>query len=1286
MTVKVTDEAGLSTTASTTVTVTSSTLVVNAGANESGNEGSSIAFSGTASGGSGALSYSWNFGDGSTATGTLTPSHTYAIYGSYTATLTATDALGDTKSSSATVTVNDVAPTMSIGGPYSAVLGSAIAFTGSASSVSTQETAAGYSYLWTFGDGGTSTQQNPSHTYASAGSYSITLKVTDEAGLSTTASTTATVSAASALFLVDSGSGFSETGTGWMGWSGGYNGESLQYTSASPGAASATWQSSGVAPGSYLVQATWNGSGNHTSAATYSIYDGSTLVQTVTVSQQNAPSGPVFGGVPFQTLASVPLNSGTVRVVLVSQAGGDLVADAIRIAPVGSSPTATFSGPSSVNAGSTNATVTFSNPTGGTGGYTYSYDFKDSGTFEITGSSSPTATVPESYVDAGSSTLVVHGRITDSSGNYTDYTTSITVNDVPPTPTITAPSSLVAGTAATFTASATDPSTADTTAGFTYSWNFGDGSSPVSGATPSHTYSTPGTYTITLSATDKVGETGTTSASVTVSSTSSGSYIITPYLKIPDFGATPTIVSVQSGNWSNPATWSLGRVPKAGDIVDINAGTTVTYDVNDTTDSAPLNTVEIENGATLTFSTTTSTQMYVVNLVVLQGGTLDIGTQANPIPSNVTATVVWVNQALNTTLDPAQYGNGLIALGTVNTYGAVKSPYATLSQNANAGATVLHLAAPATGWQVGDKLQLPDTRQLDSSDEQSNYTSEAESMTIQSISADGLTITLSAPLQYSHLGAYNANGVLEYLPQVVDMTRNVSIHSQSATGTRGYALFTDHANVNINYTSFSGMGRTTDAEFLSSSYSQPFDNTTFDSSGNVTHIGTDEENRNAITFLDLIGPSSAQADGYQFTFNDNVVTCPLTPMPFIWGINVTNSYYGSIQNNNVVNWNGAGIMVDNQSSYNNFNGNFVMRINGTGQRGSGDMGFGGDGFWFGNSNNYVTNNIVSDLATNGPYGYAYEFYACTASGGYIGFVNIAAYQGADPSQPGQSQSVDMNLVPLLDFANNEAYGAAPIGLSYWAINYDPIHTSLSVLASGGTIQNFVAWNLWSTGIYGYNASNITVNDYTDLGNAAEVAAGNGADGMQFQDYYTGGLVIENADIEDQGIGILAPDQTGGMPITIENSYLADQTGVWVNYLWTVSYNASTVPSRHIVIDNVQFAAPQAGQSFTAINMNWYPAYQLAAGGPVTQLDQVLVYNYDGVSGDNFQVFYTQQAASFIVPQTVLNSDGTIKLMGAPVAGLTNAEAWAEYGIAIAGAVAPSNATTMANINGLVAPI
>ncbi len=51
------------------------------------------------------------------------------------------------------------------------------------------------SRLWTFGDGSTSTLTNPSRTYAAAGTYSVSLKVTDNGGLSTTITKSVTVSA-----------------------------------------------------------------------------------------------------------------------------------------------------------------------------------------------------------------------------------------------------------------------------------------------------------------------------------------------------------------------------------------------------------------------------------------------------------------------------------------------------------------------------------------------------------------------------------------------------------------------------------------------------------------------------------------------------------------------------------------------------------------------------------------------------------------------------------------------------------------------------------------------------------------------------------------------------------------------------------------------------------------------------------------------------------------------------------------------------------------------------------
>jgi hypothetical protein len=117
-----------------------------------------------------------------------------------------------------------------------------------------------------------------------------------------------------------------------------------------------------------------------------------------------------------------------------------------------------------------------------------------------------------------------------------------------------------------------------------------------------------------------------------------------------------------------------------------------------------------------------------------------------------------------------------------------------------------------------------------------------------------------------------------------------------------------------------------------------------------------------------------------------------------------------------------------------------------------------------------------------------------------------------------------------------------------------------------------------------------------------------------------------------------------------------------------------------VLQNDTFAAA-SGYPLLAINMD-YELYGISGNLQVNlqALDQVFVYNYNGVSGNNFQVYYNQQAASFIMPQTNSVYQGFI---GSPAAGLTNQQNWNTYGIAIAGAVAPSTATTMTGINGLV---
>src|SRR5262249_51971957 len=158
----------------------------------------------------------------------------------------------------------------------------------------------------------------------------------------------------------------------------------------------------------------------------------------------------------------------------------------------------------------------------------------------------------------GPLTRTVHGRVTDSTGRYTDYTTTIQVVNVAPTATFTMPPTALPGSTVDFNAgSATDPGKADVAAGFTWSWNFGDGGT-APGQSATHIYSTAGTYTVTLSVKDKDGGVGISTSTITVSQ--STPYILTPNDKIPNFGAHPTIFAAHSGKWSDPTTWSLGRL------------------------------------------------------------------------------------------------------------------------------------------------------------------------------------------------------------------------------------------------------------------------------------------------------------------------------------------------------------------------------------------------------------------------------------------------------------------------------------------------------------------------------------------------------------------------------------------------------------------------------------------------------------------------------------------------------------------------------------------------------
>ena len=172
-------------TTSTTTSTTSTTVagavapVANAGPDQFTQTLTTLTFNGSGSfDQSGTIvSYAWRFGDGGTASG-VAVTHAYATAGTYTVTLTVTDSRGSSASDTAVVRVANRTPVANAGPDQSGILGSPVTFRGSGSDP--DGTVA--SYTWDFGDGASATGATASHVYATAGTYTAKLTVTDNGG------------------------------------------------------------------------------------------------------------------------------------------------------------------------------------------------------------------------------------------------------------------------------------------------------------------------------------------------------------------------------------------------------------------------------------------------------------------------------------------------------------------------------------------------------------------------------------------------------------------------------------------------------------------------------------------------------------------------------------------------------------------------------------------------------------------------------------------------------------------------------------------------------------------------------------------------------------------------------------------------------------------------------------------------------------------------------------------------------------------------------------------------
>ncbi|MBL8163235.1 MAG: PKD domain-containing protein [Anaerolineae bacterium] len=507
-------------------------------------------------------SYTWDFGDGGTST-EASPTYTFRRTGVFNVILTVAGPGGSSNVSRQVNVQSPAAPLAAFtqdrtSGPAPLT----VRFTNQSSGQIT-------GYTWDFGDGSTSTEQNPIHQFARIGTYNVILTVTGPGGTAfATVKVTAedtSIPAPDAVFTAAPASGNAPL--------------DVQFTSASTGQiTSYSWDfgdgstSTETNPrhrfdraGTYTVRLTVVGPGGQDNAQ-----------QTISVTQQaNAPvasfrATPLSGNVPlnvrFENTSSGSITSyswdfgdgqtsaeqspshnytvaGTYTVKLtVSGPGGTSEATGTITAtqPV-TAPTAAFA--ADPTTGEAPLTVVFRNQSTGQG-LSNAWDFGDGQTSTET---SPT------HIFNAVGRYEVKLTVTNSAGSST-ATAVIQVSDRPVAPVASFTANPPSGDAPLNVQFDSSASSGMITS---YAWDFGDGGTSAD-ANPSHQYTTPNTYTVTLTVSGPAGSNSTT-GTVTVNAAAVAP--VASFTANPPSGAAPLNVQFDSSASSGTITsyaWDFG--------------------------------------------------------------------------------------------------------------------------------------------------------------------------------------------------------------------------------------------------------------------------------------------------------------------------------------------------------------------------------------------------------------------------------------------------------------------------------------------------------------------------------------------------------------------------------------------------------------------------------------------------------------------------------------------------------------------------------------------------------
>lgn len=632
----------------------------------------------------------------------------------------------------------------------------------------------------------------------------------------------------------------------------------------------------------------------------------------------------------------------------------------------------------------------------------------------------------------------------------------------------------------------------------------------------------------------------------------------------------------------------------------------------------------IEVAGTLKCSRTHDTRLRFIHFFVLPGGRLDCGTVDVPIPPGVHVEFIFRDVPIDLTRDPFQWGNALLNFGTETRVGAKKLAWAPLVAELAAGATTITLDQDPDGWVTGDKLLIVDTAQP-------TLTSPIRLETEVSVaSISGRVVTLSKPLDFEHLAQREPDGTIVLYPRVANLTRNIVLHSEGQT-TPGHVADVGHmATFDIRYNEIDFLGRTK---------AQPLENTNADAS----HIGTNEKGRYG-------GLHAHHVMGFGSIAIGNVAR-GVGAGGTKWGFAAHDTSDARWEDNVCFDFAGACFVTeDGPEVRNTFRRNFAAYVPGTNVDEVNEAllvtnqnpGSSGSCFWFRGLQNIIEGNEGWDCAFG---------MALVQSGG----VSTIAY----PSQPGGMADTLLNIytaIPM-SFANNVTASNQLNGLEYWSTSRFPAinHTS--------SYNGRLAFQMGQSD----PAAVLLVNPSFIGKYRAPDSPDGPANGMHSSMAYVGSFEISGG---GRVVGFLNGLMGGGGVEFTKVSGTPDHPLRMQN---VINLELSAVP-RLTLQDNVlHVKLPGYPEQFTVFSRAevWDGQPPLPNAGATyfaTQRgSQHLIKNWQG-TGKDYRLIFKQALGSFAAwfSQKLHAGDPDYHVFNVPEQGLTNAQAWAKYGMAYGG--------------------